>query len=87
METKYFKGMIMLFGLFRIRGDFAFWQEFRGKDVQIGAAYVDNVKYIKRLAEQSRSKYLQRIEPFLRNICTIKWIETTPENEPIPCYF
>jgi hypothetical protein len=74
MKTKSFKGVIMLFGLFRIRKDFAFWQELSGKNPEVGGCYAN------------QKHYLERLEPWLQKWCTIKWIETEAATEPEICY-
>lgn len=75
-EFKHYKGYIMLFGLFRIRRDFGFYIKFGGFHMETnGSPYIDNASYIKRL------------EPFIRNICTIKWIEFDPKTEDQVYYY
>ena len=72
-KTHVFKGHIMLFGLFRIRKDFAFWQEIGSRNKTCSPHVNSN-------------GYIERLEPFLQKICTIKWIETDLVTEKEVCY-
>jgi hypothetical protein len=64
-EFKEYKGYIMLFGLFRIRRDFSFWQQCTG------SPYAFNDGFWKTL------------EPLLRKVCTIKWLEMEENDSEI----
>lgn len=68
-----YKGYIMLFGLFRIRKDFAFWQEIWSSNKTCSPNLNNNT-------------YIKRLEPFLQKICTIKWIESDHATEKEVCY-